>query len=163
MYCARRMRQSPTGSCFSKARFAHNRPPPPRHERGRPGSINAGSRVFYGGRYAPRQLSTSMLGTCLRTREYSGTMASTIGLRPWSRTDSTGHSTRVVDRGGTARRQEGWSQARGRSDIGRSDSDALELETSPRAAEAANPRLYLPAEYDRVQGRKPLKALPILP
>jgi hypothetical protein len=29
---------------------------------------------------------------------------------------------------------------------------ALELETSPRAAEAANPRLYLPAEYDRVQG-----------
>ena len=30
--------------------------------------------------------------------------------------------------------------------------DARERETSPSAAEAANPRLYLPAEYDRVQG-----------
>ncbi len=34
---------------------------------------------------------------------------------------------------------------------------------SETAAEAANPRLYLAAEYDRVQGQKPLKALPILP
>ena len=88
-----------------------------------------------------------MLGTCPRTREYSGTMASTIGPRPWSRTDSTGHSTRVVDREGAARWHEGWSRVRGRS-----DSDVRELETSPSAAEAANSRLYLPVEYDRVQG-----------
>jgi len=31
-------------------------------------------------------------------------------------------------------------------------SDARERETSPSAAEAANLRLYLPVEYDRVQG-----------
>jgi hypothetical protein len=54
-----------------------------------------------------------VLGTCPQTRKYSGTMASTIGLRPWSRTDSAGHSTRVVDREGAARRHKGWSRARG--------------------------------------------------
>jgi hypothetical protein len=36
-----------------------------------------------------------MLGTCPRTREYTGTMASTIGPRP--RTDSTHTLRRAVD------------------------------------------------------------------
>jgi hypothetical protein len=59
------------------------------------------------------RIDSVMLGTCPWTREYSGTMTSTIGPRP---------------------------------------SDAQERETSRSAAEAVNSRLYLPVEYDRLQG-----------
>jgi hypothetical protein len=86
----------------------------------------------------------SMLGTCLPTREYSGTMASTIGPRPRrSRTDCyvLGNCCpRTREYSGTMASTIGprpWS---------RTDS------TGHSAAEAANSRLYLPVEYDRVQG-----------
>jgi hypothetical protein len=56
-------------------------------------------------------------------------------------------SSGAVDREGAARRHEGWSRARGRS-----DSDAQERETSPRVTEAATSRSYLPVDYERALG-----------